>query len=447
MGPDLLPSTPFQRTKKKPRGFIYQVYLAMRPYLGGYRGPITYRRVEGIIIRSAYKSKRVDDLLRHRRRVDIVRQCIKFMEEGIFKNEEVAFTRYPRLNPENDNYEEPDEECSDEEYVLPPTKFEPGRKPHDLHLVIGSVRPPSGSNFDQNVKALSTVHAIARANENQPPGAEDEVAFGQPNISATTVVLPEITQEILFRRLEWIMQMTCYEFLNTHDPELLYDERIHYADRTTLRYYAILICHSDALLTNSMLGEILNNSNPRPTLERVLLPLLQLHVEKKATDPIRLETFKHYLNGCHNIAVSLRSERTQKIKQLSEVIHLLFEGFAREHEKHRNTANYINQQTYGPARGEARKERDKRKRLSQILAIEESEAMAIDIAARQAQAVYTFDKYIKILKFLDKEDEISSISGSTVAVSTRNPVRNIEQSIKNMNISDEDYIDSAASSD
>ncbi|KAF3910412.1 hypothetical protein ABW20_dc0104197 [Dactylellina cionopaga] len=448
-------NTSFLRGRKKPRGFVYQVYLAMKPYLGGYRGVPTYSRVEAIVIRSKDKSKRVEDLLIHRRRVDIVRQCLQLMEESVFKSEEIAYERYPQLDVDNDKYEDLDEDCSDEDYMIPPTKFEPGRKPFELELVQENIQPPRASRLDGYIEPLSSIKVAGirkgAINENRPPhgssGAlpENPSAPENPIVSPKTIALPMITQTTLLTRLEWIMQMTCFEFMNLYDHDLLYNERIHYADRATVRYYAILICHTEELPVDAILGDILSTSNPRPSLEKLVYPLLQLNSEKRSTESVSLETFYKYIEFCHDIARALRSDRTKKLKQLKEVVRLLFEGLSKDLEKQRDTVNYIVKHSFENARQGALKEPDKKKRAAKLTATNKDEEKALSDGDEQVKARHTFDKYVNILRFLDKEDEISSISGSTMV----NPTKRIRNLTKALNIVslDEEYIDSAADSD
>ncbi|KAK6543386.1 hypothetical protein TWF694_000134 [Orbilia ellipsospora] len=444
-------TTSFVRGRKRPRGFIYQVYSAMKPYLGGYRGAPSYARVQMILLRSKNKSRHIEDLLNHRRQVDIIRQCLQLMEQHIFKNEEVAFNLYPQLDLDNPHYEDPGYDCSDEDYMIPPDKFEPGRRPYGSNLVEEKIQLPKDSKLLRDAKPLTFVPTIQPptvTNENTPPEERDThptaVLREENPAPKYATILPEPTQACLFNRLEWIMQMTCFEFMCQHDFDLLYNERVHNADLASLRYWAILICHSEELPKDAILGGILDSTNPRPSLETLLYPLLKLNAQKHISDPIKLRHFYQYIDLCHSIAKSLRSPRIKKLDQFRDVVRLMFENFTTDLEKQRSTGAYVIKQTFAKARKDAQRERNGPRRAAKFAEINKHEREALAEADDRVQARYTFEKYTQILRFFNKEDEISSISGSTLIEATENAsVRNIIGGINGLDITDRDIDDVA----
>ncbi|KAF3927582.1 hypothetical protein AA313_de0206418 [Arthrobotrys entomopaga] len=442
----------FVRNRKKPRGFVYQVYVAMKPYLGGYRGAPSYPRVQMILLRSRDKSKRIDDLLNDRRQVDIIRQCLQLLEQHVFKNKEVAFNLYPQLDPNNPSYRDSDDDFSDEEYMIPPEKFEPGRRPYNSNLVQERIQPPTGSKLGRDIKPLTfvSVQPPPVIDENISPDERATPQIATPreeNLPPTyATTLPEITQTCLFNRLEWIMQMTCFEFMCQYDFELLYNERIHNADRASLRYWAILICHTEELPKNAILGGILDSANPRPSLETLVLPLLRLDAQKHSSDKIKLRHFYQYIELCHYITKALKSPRAKKVEQFKEVVGLMFEGLTTELEKQRSTGAYVIKQSFAKARDDARREVTGVRRAAKLFDIAEQEQEALAEAKDRVMTKYTFEKYTHILRFFDKEDEISSISGSTLMEAPKNqPVRTIVTGMGGLEIIDEDINETADS--
>ncbi|KAJ6262919.1 hypothetical protein Dda_1477 [Drechslerella dactyloides] len=446
--------------RKKPRGFVYQVYLALKPNLGGYRGKPVYHRVDGIIKRVAGTNKRIDDLLKYRRNVDIVRLALKLMEQNVFKDENIAFELYPQLDPDNDQFDDFDENCSDEEYIIPSNKAEPRRKPFDLAFVTEKIKPKRNTMISQKyVQPLSVRSKIAlittptsiivttslpeirriSANENRPP---IDVLRNTTINSGTNIdlnVLPPRTQATVINRLVWIMQMACFEFLGFHKESLLVHENIAYADSTTLRYYAVLI-HSvinhipqTAMLEPYLLG---NDNDKANKIDRLLYPLLQLQAEMTSINKLTRDTLKDYYDILEPMCKALKSRRGKRIKNLEEITEMLFGRRAEEHLEAYQQAEARLASKIKPARAAAEKEPNERKRSSRLFAIEKEEKTILSDLIHEEKAIetrYNFNHHEQMFVFFDKIDDSST--------SLNRRVTNIHA------LEDDDFYDAAADSD
>ncbi|EWC44712.1 hypothetical protein DRE_06490 [Drechslerella stenobrocha 248] len=436
---------PFNRpilNRKKPRGFVYQVYLALKPNLSGYRGKPTYYRVDSIILRNDGNNRRINDLLRSRRKVDIIRVALKLMQECVFKDESIAFELYPQLDPHNDDYDDFDENCSDEEYMVPASKVEPKRKPHELEIVHEHVRPPRGSKIGQQyIRPLSlgddhplvsvgpeedfalasadnSKHRLSMA-ENQPP----LTSFQELSISGNSSqlfeeydefddfdyrVLPASTQAAIINRLAWIMQMTCFEFLGLHRESRLRGEQINFADSATLRYYAILIHDSaNELPKDSMTADILVGQDRQKVLDHLLFPLLQLQAEMGIINQITQYTMKKYFDLMLNICETLKSRRGKKIVVLAEVTQMIFGRREEDYKEAREKAETEIEEVVEPLRWAARHEKNIKRRTVTIHAATEKENAIWTELDRQNKVIeekYCFDDHIAMYAFCDMED-------------------------------------------
>ncbi|KAK6341621.1 hypothetical protein TWF696_008691 [Orbilia brochopaga] len=437
------PSVPSLR-RKKPRGFICQVYLALKSNLCGYRGKAVYHRVDAIISRAATTNKRIDDLLKRRRRVDIIRLALKLMDEHVFKDDNIAFELYPQLDPDNDQFDDFDEDGSDEEYIVPHNKAEPTRKPFDLAVVKENIKPARNTKISQKfvqplsvrskmalittptsivvataLPELNRVHADA--NENRPPVDAFKSLTIDDVDHVDLKVLPPRTQATVINRLVWIMQMACFEFLGYHKESLLINENIEYADSTTLRYYAVLI-HSivNELPVDAMTEPYLAGHDKRNKVDHLLFPLLQLQAEMNSINKVTLETLKAYYDILEPLCKALKSRRGKRIKNLEEITDMLFERRAEDHYEAHVRAERVLTGKIKPARKAAEKEPSRQKRTIRFAQIRAEEKAILAELADELKAIeqrYEFDSHEPMFIFFDKVDD-SSISLNRRAVNT-----------------------------